>query len=190
MARNNVDGTRESLNWLLPRIEKIQNPKELAGPIALLLGNKDRARELFLDAHPGWLDPHQWERLIQDNPRYPCIFSWILINTGDEELGNDLLWQTTTFLDETLPAVVEHTDEWTPDICYLTSGDIEKALNSIETQLEHNHLYYRDLIYRLPMYDQIRHEPRFRAVLEERERRIAIQREAVAQMNRQTQSQR
>jgi len=35
----------------------------------------------------------------------------------------------------------------------------------------------------MPMYDQIRDEPRFQAVVEERERRIAIQREAVAQMN-------
>lgn len=183
VARNNVAGTRESLNWLLPRIDKFQYFKELAGPVEMLLGDKDRARKLFVKANPAWLDPNQWERLIQDNPRYPCIFSWILINTGDEELGNDLLRQTTTFLDETLPAAVEHADRWTPDICYLTSGDIEKALNSIETQLEHGHLYWRDLFYRLPMYDQIRDEPRFRAVVEERERRIAIQRETVAQMN-------
>ena len=183
LARNDVDGTRESLNLLLPRIEKIPYIKVLVGPIALLLGNKGRARELFVDANPGWLDPEQWDRLIQDNPYYPCIFSWILINTGDEELGNDLLRQTTAFHEEILPAAVEHADDWAPDICYLTGGDNEKALNSIETQLEHNHLYWRELFYRLPMYDQIRDEPRFRAVVEERERRIAIQREAVAQMN-------
>ena len=111
------------------------------------------------------------------------MFSWILINTGDEKLGNDLLGQTTAFHEETLPAAVEHADRWTPDICYLTSGDDEKALNSIETQLEHGHLYRRDLVYRFPMYDQIRNEPRFRAVVEERERKIATQRETVAQMN-------
>jgi hypothetical protein len=29
------------------------------------------------------------------------------------------------------------------------------------------------------MYDQIRHEPRYQAVLAERERRIAVQREAI-----------
>jgi tetratricopeptide (TPR) repeat protein len=182
LARNDVDGTRESLNLLLPRIEKIQYIKVLAGPIALLLGNKGRARELFVDANPGWLDPEQWDRLIQEN-HYPCIYSWILINTGDEELGNDLLRQTTAFHEETLPAVFEHADDLVPDICYLTGGDNEKALNSIETQLEHGHLYRRDLVYRFPMYDQIRDEPRFLAVVEERERRIAIQREAVAQMN-------
>ena len=183
MAQNKRSGTRESLNRLLPRIDKLQYFKEEVALVEVLLGNKDRARELFVNANPDLLDPEQWDRLIQDKPDWSCIFSWILINTGDKELGNDLLRQTTTFLDETLPAVVEHADLWTPDICYLTSGDNEKALNSIETQLEHNHLFHRGLIYRYQMYDQIRDEPRFRAVVEERERRIAIQREKVAQMN-------
>ncbi|GMR15512.1 MAG: hypothetical protein BMS9Abin30_1142 [Gammaproteobacteria bacterium] len=183
VAKNNPAGTREALNWLLPRIDKIQNVKELTGPVELLLGNNDRARELFVDANPGWLNPDQWERLIQENPRYPCMFSWILINTGDEVMGADLLQQTTTFLDVALPAALEHADRWSPEICYLTSGDTEKALRSIETQLAHGHLYWRDLFFRLPMYDLIRDEPRFLAVIKERERRIAIQREAVAQLD-------
>ena len=183
VANNNVAGTRESLTWLLPRIDKLPTFKKLAGAVELLLGNEDRARGLFLAANPSWLVPDQWESLIPENPRYPCMFSWILINTGDEALGADLLRQTTTFLDKTLPAVMEHTDRWSPEICYLTAGDTEKALASIEMQLTHGHLYWRDLMFRLPMYDQIRDEPRFQAVIKERERRIAIQREAVAQMN-------
>ena len=183
VAQNNVAGTRETLKWVLPKIDKIQYIKELAGAVEMLFGDEERARELFLAANPGWLDPAQWERLIQANPRYPCMFSWILMNTGDKELGAELLRQTTIFLDETLPAAMEHAGAWNPEICYLTSGDTEKALDSIEMQLDHGHLYWRDLIFRMPMYDQIRDEPRFQAVVEERERRIAIQREAVAQMD-------
>jgi tetratricopeptide (TPR) repeat protein len=183
VAQNNEAGTRETLKWVLPKIDKIQYFKEMAGAVELLFGNEERARELFLAANPGWLDPGQWERLIQDNPRYPCMFSWILMNTGDKELGADLLRQTTIFLDETLPAARQHADAWNPEICYLTSGDTEKALDSIEIALAHGHLHWRDLFFRMPMYDQIRDEPRFQAVVEERERRIAIQREAVAQMD-------
>ena len=183
VAQNNEAGTRETLKWLLPKLDKIQPVKELVGAVELLFGNEERARELFLAANPGWLDPTQWERLIQVNPRYPCYFSWILMNTGDKELGADLLRQTTIFLDETLPAARQHADAWSPEICYLTSGDTEKALDSIEMQLDHGHLYQQDLIFRMPMYNQIRDEPRFQAVVEERERRIAIQREAVAKMD-------
>ncbi len=156
LTQNDIAGTRETLNWLLPRIDNLQYIKSLMGPVELLLGNKERAREFFVAATPGWLDPTQWERLIQVNPRYPCLFSWILINTGDEVMGANLLRQTISFLDEALPAAVEHADRWMPDMCYLTNGDTEKALRSIETQLAHGHLYWRDLIYRMPMYDQIR----------------------------------
>jgi hypothetical protein len=66
-----------------------------------------------------------------------------------------------------------------PVACYLTAGDTEKALLTIETQLSHNHLYAWNVIPLLPMYDVIRHEPRWLAVWAEYERRIAVQREAI-----------
>jgi hypothetical protein len=52
-------------------------------------------------------------------------------------------------------------------------------LQSIETQLAHNHLRYWQLIDQLPMYELIRHEPRYQAAKLERERRIAVQRDAI-----------
>ncbi|MGB5487209.1 MAG: tetratricopeptide repeat protein, partial [Lysobacterales bacterium] len=112
VAQNNEAGTRETLKWLLPKIDKLQSLKEVVGMAEMVFGDEERARELFLAATPGWLDPTQWERLIQDDSRYPCMVSWILMNTGDKELGADLLRQTTIFLDETLPAARQHADEW------------------------------------------------------------------------------
>jgi hypothetical protein len=50
---------------------------------------------------------------------------------------------------------------------------------SIETQLTHNHLIDWDIVHQMPMYDQNRHEPRYQAAWAERERRIAVQREAI-----------
>ncbi|MEE8306900.1 MAG: hypothetical protein V3R81_06515, partial [Gammaproteobacteria bacterium] len=71
--------------------------------------------------------------------------------------------------------------------CYLTAGDTEKALLSIETQLAHNHLADWYIVHQMPMYDQIRHEPRYQAVLAERERRISVQRENIEKMAADTQ---
>lgn len=105
------------------------------------------------------------------------------MNTGDEELGTQLLQQTTQFLDVDLAAVNEHVDLQNPDACYLTAGDTEKALLTIETQLAHNHLAGWTGTHQLPMYDLIRHEPRYQAALAERERRIAVQRENLARMD-------
>ena len=80
---------------------------------------------------------------------------------------------------EALPTVFEHPDGNRPEICYLTAGEKEKALSSIETQLDHNHLFEWTEVHRQPMYDLIRDEPRYLAALKERDRRIAAQREAV-----------
>ncbi len=67
------------------------------------------------------------------------------------------------------------------------AGDTEKALLSIETQLSHNHLYAWNAVHQLPMYDLIRHEPRFQAASAERERRISVQRENIEKMAAETQ---
>ena len=89
---------------------------------------------------------------------------------------------TGNHIDDALPSAVEHSDWDGPDLCYLTAGDTEKALLSIETQLSHNHLYSWNVTPLLPMYDQIRHEPRYQAVWAEYERRISVQRENVEKM--------
>jgi hypothetical protein len=82
---------------------------------------------------------------------------------------------------------MEHVDgEYTPEICHLAAGDTEKALQSLETQLAHNHLWGWQIWHQLLMYDLIRQEPRYLAVIAERERRIAQQREAITRMDERT----
>ena len=183
MYKNNNAGAHESINWLLPRISNDLGTMMNAGNVELTLGNTPRAREIYLSAIPGWLDPEQWPDLLGQYQTQGCIFSWILINTGDVELGKQLLQQSTIFLDESLSAVYEHVDLERPELCYLTAGDTEKALESIETQIAHNHLYGWRTSHRLPMYELIRHEPRYQAALAERERRIAAQKAAIDQQH-------
>jgi hypothetical protein len=115
-----------------------------------------------------------------------CIVAWLFMNTGDRELGSALLQHTTAYIEDTLPLLTEHPDQFFPETCYLTAGDTEKALLSIETQLAHNHLSSWFIFHQMPMYDLIRHEPRYQAVLAERERRISVQRENVEKMAAET----
>ena len=181
--RDNPAGIRETINWAIPKLEYVPGFIMVMADIELGLGDAQRAREIYLSAHPGWLEPDQWEQLIGQFTSSACIVSWLLIKTGDAQPGTALLARTTTYLDEALPAVMEHTDRYSPEICYLTAGDTDKALFSLATQLAHNHLFGWDLRHTLPMYDLIRDEPRYLAMLAERERRIAVQREAVAKMD-------
>ena len=114
------------------------------------------------------------------------MVAWVLMNTGDEKLGSALLRQAISYIEDSLPLAVEHSD-WQGAICYLAAGDAEKALQSIETQLSHNHLYAWVAIPLLPMYDLIRHEPRYQAAWAEYERRISVQRENIEKMAAETQ---
>jgi len=185
-AHKNPAAAGEAINWVLPKLRNNPSFANIAALTTLIHGDVKRAREMYLVINPGWLDPGHWQDLIGQDSRTACIFSWLLINTGDQTLGEQLLNQTTEYLDIDLAAVNEHVDALSPDICYLVAGETEKALNSIETQLSHNHLFYWDVGHQLPMYDLIRFEPRYQAALAERKRRIAIQREAVAQLDAET----
>jgi TolB-like protein/Flp pilus assembly protein TadD len=179
LRKNNVAASREAVNWLLPKITDDLGDTMWLGAVELILGDKNRAREIYLSTAPGWLEPDQWQSLLHRFAVHGCIVAWTLMNTGDEDLGRQLLQQSTVYLEETLPSVVEHVDWYAPEICELTAGDTDKALQSIETQLAHNHLFDWDMYHQLPMYDLIRFEPRYQAAVQERERRIAAQREAI-----------
>jgi hypothetical protein len=153
--------------------------------MALAQGDIQLSREIYLSVEPRWLEPDQWPALMGGGFRVMetgCIVAWLFMNTGDQELGTALLEQTTAYIEDSLPLVTEHPDQRFPETCYLTAGDTEKALLSIETQLAHNHLNDWYIVHQMPMYDQIRHEPRYQAVLAERERRISVQRENIEKM--------
>jgi len=186
LRNDNPAGTREAINWALPKLKHNPFLTNILADFELIGRDTQRARDIYLTVSPGWLEPDEWEQLISEFTSQACVVSWLLINTGDENLGADLLAQTTEYLDEALPAVMEDPDSFAPEVCYLTAGDTEKALVSLETQLAHNHLFGWDIGQKFPWYDLIRDEPRFQAMLAERDRRIEEQRKALAQMDAET----
>ncbi|MCP4046239.1 MAG: hypothetical protein GY732_09645, partial [Gammaproteobacteria bacterium] len=165
-GKENPDDTLESINRLLPKMPHWSGmPRRFLGSMALAQGDIQLSREIYLSVEPRWLEPDQWPalmggiRLMETG----CTVAWLFMNTGNQELGTALLEQTTAYIEDTLPLVTEHPDQRFPDTCYLTAGNTEKALLSIETQLAHNHLADWYIVHQMPMYDQIRHEPRFQA---------------------------
>jgi len=172
----------ETINRVLPKIKHSQFQQGIVGFLALVLGDIQLAREIMLTSNPGWLEPGQWPELVERDRRGTCQVAWVLMNTGDEKLGLALLRQAISYLEDSLPLVHEHTDWDHPEVCYLTAGDTEKALLSIETALSHNHLYAWKPAHLMPMYDLIRDEPRFQAASAEFERRISVQRENIEKM--------
>jgi len=174
--------TLESINRLLPKIRNSPTHSRIVAFLAFTQGDLQLSREIYLTSDPGWLEPGQWPELVERSRRGACTVAWVLMNTGDEKLGSALLRQAISYIDDSLPLAIEHSDRGAPDVCYMTAGDTEKALLSIETQLSHNHLYAWRTTALLPMYDLIRHEPRYQAAWAEYERRISVQRENIEKM--------
>ena len=175
LTRGNQAGALESLDWLIPRVDNLQDP----GFWLFALGDASRALELYLSTEPGWLNPDQWDELLNQHNVAGCIVGWIMKDTGDEELGRQLIEKTTQFMEVTLPAAVEHVDNWDPSWCYLAAGNTESAYQSLETVLAHGHRLAPSWWFSLPVYDAIRMEPRFLSIAEEVERRHKEQRLAV-----------
>jgi TolB-like protein/Tfp pilus assembly protein PilF len=182
MSTRNPADTLESINKLLPKIENLRFYKGIVAYLAAVLGDNQLSREIYLSADPGWLEPDQWPELVERHRSNACLVAWVLINTGDEELGSALLRQSLSYFDDALPLFIEHPDMHHPDACYVMAGDIEKTLLSIETQLSHNHLYAWRSAALLPVFDLIRDEPRWLAAQAEYERRIRVQRENIEKM--------
>jgi len=187
LSTQNPTDTLESIIRLLPKIKNFQFENNLVAFLALTQGDIQLSREIFLSTDPGWLEPAQWPELVENHRKDACYVAWVLINTGDQDLGSALLREAISYIDDSLPLAIEHSDWDFPEVCYLIAGDTEKSLLSVETQLAHNHLYAWNAVHLLPMYDLIRDEPRFQAAVAERERRIAIQRKAIAAMGAETQ---
>jgi TolB-like protein/Tfp pilus assembly protein PilF len=178
--------TLDAINRLLPKIPNRTNylTRRFLGSMALSQGDMQRSREIYLSVEPRWLEPDQWPALMNVNRMMEtgCIVAWLFMNTGDQELGRALLQQTTTYIEDALPLLTEHPEQLFSETCYLAAGDTEKALQIIETQLAHNHLTNWFIAHAMPMYDQIRNEPRYQAAWAERERRVSVQRENVERM--------
>lgn len=184
-ANGDASGVRKAWNWMKPRLPISTSIIPSAAMLTLANGDLAQARDIYLEADPGWMNPEEWERLVDRDPTSACLLAWTLTKNGEEALGAALLDQSLAFM-ATLPGMVEHADIWNAQFCYLAAGDKEQALGLIETQLSHNHLFWWKVYDQLPMYEQIRDEPRYQAMMAERDRRFAIQRQAVEQMNAET----
>ncbi len=86
--------------------------------------------------------------------------------------------ETLRHFEELFPKIISHVDRYSPDLCYLVAGDTDKALASIELQFEHGHIAQWNINHRLPLYDPIREHPRYVAVRERYEIKLAELREA------------
>ena len=91
------------------------------------------------------------------------MVAWVLIQTDDETMGQELAQQTLDFASKALTNQ-SSTDFKAPSLCYMILDRPEDALSSIEALINSGQIQNWWQLKRHPAYKLLQHEPRFQAV--------------------------
>jgi TolB-like protein len=146
----------------------------------LASGNMAKARESWFRFDVRHIDVEDTDALIRNG--LGCITAGLMMATGDEERGREMLERARYHFEEFLPQKVldpdRESDLW---VCYLLEGLNDKALEYYEQRVEHGHIgdWWRDR--QLPWWNPLRDGRRFQALDERILRLIAEQQELLRQ---------
>jgi TolB-like protein len=176
MYAGNHEASMESANWVYQRLGRQIWFQRIFGFLNNMSGDYAAARASLEISDPEYFDQELWRKALEKDPGMGCFIGWILLQTNDTQLGNELLDATEDYLVNELPAHVDHVDRFAVDQCYVARGQVEKALDHFEVWVSHKH-YHRWFFIRLhPQYEPLRGHPRFEAAMQQIEQDIAAQR--------------
>lgn len=147
------------------------------GVFRYLIARDESAARRWFDLLTLFDDESAWPGIIRIEADRACVLGWFAQQAGRADEGARLVTASRRYLMETLPASRDHVDRYKPDLCHLAAGETALALDSIEQQLAHRHVYLWDDWHRLPLYDTIRNDPRYEAAWVQYERILAEERQ-------------
>lgn len=172
----NYDGTLESAQWVWEGLGRPPWYQRILAFIHAINGDDAAAKAAFEAAAPNYFQREHWRAAIEESAPDGCFAALLLMRTGDSKLGEDLARFTIDYFENELPLYIEHSDRFIVDDCYIAVGQIEDALVSLETRLEHRH--YKDFWFykRSPHFELLWSEPRYQAAMKRAEDDITAQR--------------
>jgi TolB-like protein len=172
----NFEASKESAQWVNQRMGRQPWFQRIFGYIHNMSGDFEAARANFEISDPDFFDKDKWQTGLETDAGMGCFIGWVLLQTGDGELGHELLDATENYLINVLPNHIDHADRYGVDHCYIANGQVDKALDAFELQVSHSH-YSRWFFLRLhPQYEPLWGNPRFEAAMQQIEQDLAAQR--------------
>ena len=152
------------------------------GGIHVMDGNLSGARSAYEKLEPQLWDRETWGQAYKKSISLSCTVAWIMMGTGDETPGRELLATVLAYYETELPNYLDYPERYDATVCYLLAGDTDKALSLVELQVENGFYYSWWQRVRHPMLQQLRSEPRFVKVEQQLDEMQAQQRENVRRM--------
>ncbi len=181
MRMNNLAGAQEAVARGRSQLGIFDFRDDLIN-VASLQHDYQRARGYLMEAWPDWQDSSRWAQWLPRNTGIACDAGWVLMQTGDEALGRALLEQARDFMLDTAPRHMKRPGRLPVSDCLAALGDRAGALDRLEATLEFDYSIYSWQTGLGPMYDELRDDPRFVAVMAELEKRRNEQRANLDQM--------
>ena len=182
MYQENYAAALETANWVDKKLGSIPQFQDVFGYVYLLNKDYQKARQAFAIANPNFFDRANWRSAIELSPGEGCVIAYVYSRSGEETLGADLLAMTLSYMENELPNYVNHADRYAYDICYMVTGDYDKAMDAMETSFEHGHHSQWWILSNLSVFDPIRDTDRFRNLMQRIEDDATTRRANLARM--------
>ena len=84
LRTGNARGVRDAWRWMKPRLPVSTIVIPSVALLVLANGDTLESREIYTERDPGWMNPEEWERLVDRDPTSACLVAWTLTqSTGN-----------------------------------------------------------------------------------------------------------
>ena len=178
----NYRAALESGNWVSEQMGPVPFVQAFMAYMHIMDGDYDKARQKLEIVEPRYWNRASWRAAIEKDSGLGCTIANTMLHTGDEEMAHDLLRVVITYMETELPNYLDDADRFINIGCYVAVGELEKALDAFEVQVDHGHYAFWWSWMNAPMVKPLHGNPRWEAAMAKIHKRNAQQREILARM--------
>jgi TolB-like protein len=181
ILQGNTAAALEAAQWAQQKLGN-RRFQGLFGSIHLLNEDYPAARASFETAYPRMWNPASWRAAYQESVADGCDCALVMMKTGDEQMGRELVTEVLAFYENELPTYISHPERYSATVCYLLNSEPQKALALLEKQVRNQFVNFWPLKQRHPVIKPLLSEPRLQAAIDSMHIELARQRENLQRM--------
>ena len=171
----------EHIEWVFQRLGGDPQTYLFRGYVQNMMREYASARASFELAAPEYFDPAQAQLAIEQDGVDGCFAAWLMMQTGDEAQGRQLLDMTMRYAVEDLPKFVRNPDTYGTEFC-LVIDEPEAAMDLIERRVSNNNVGGWFFWRKHPQFEPLWGTPRFEATMQKLQVKLASERERLTRL--------
>jgi len=182
VLQGNTAAALEAAQWANQKMGNFPFFQNIFGSIHLFNEDYPAARTAFEKANPRMWSPASWQSAYQESVSDGCNYALVMMKTGNQQMGDDLLKEVLAFYENELPTYIRHPERYDATVCYMLNSQPQKALALYEMQVRNQFISSWIFQLRHPVIRPLLSEPRFQAAAESLKTELARQRKNLQRM--------